>query len=113
VFGSSAVSSFSLKSGDKKSAYGFKIYEPDKFVLRVTAEKSVRVTAPSHYTVLINGKQVDKKYIIESDLQAESCKHMPEGVSGITYCTYQVGELFLEPEIKVLTRGGQGKRACL
>lgn len=106
-FGSSAVSSFSLKSGDNKSTYGFEIFEPDQFTLKVSAEKSVRVTVPSQYTVFINGKQVDKKYIIESDIQTESCKHMPEGVSGLTYCTYQVGELFFDPEIKVLTPDGK------
>lgn len=106
-FDNSAVAEFSIRTGNKKSKNGFDIFEPYQFRFKVTAEKSVRITAPSNYTVYVNGKKVDKKYIIESDIQTESCKHMPEGVSGITYCTYQVGDLFFDPEVKVLNPEGK------
>jgi hypothetical protein len=106
-FGNSAVSSFSIKSGDKKSVYDFDIFEPDQFEFKYTAEKSVRVTALSHYTVLINGKKAEQKHIIESDIKTDSCSHMPEGVGGLTYCTYQVTELLFDPEVKVLDPEGK------
>lgn len=110
-FGESAVAGFSIKTGAKKTKNGFDVYEPYQFTLRIAPEKSVRVTAPSNYTVYINGKKVEPQYIIESDIQTESCKHMPEGVSGITYCTYQVDDLYFDPAVKVLNP--EGKESAL
>lgn len=99
--GDNKISEFTLKKGTKTTDKGFELYEIDAFKLYYTADESVKISAPSNYTVYINGKKINKNCLIESGIETASCKHMPEGVSGITYNIYKIDGLLVQPLITV------------
>ncbi len=84
----------------------FKKYEAGEFEVYIDSKNTVNIEAPKGYSVLVNGKALSDKYIVENDIETDSCKHMPEGVSGIYYTKYSFKSITAEPEIKVVAADG-------
>lgn len=49
---------------------------------------------------------LDERYITETGIETDSCSHMPEGVTGITYTLYEASGLLRAPSIQVRTPDG-------
>lgn len=56
--------------------------------------------------VFVNDIELTDSYITSDNISTESCKHVPEGVTGIMMCEYAVDGLLLKPTIKVINRYG-------
>ncbi len=69
-------------------------------------DESVAVKILSSSTLFINEIEITDVYITENDIKTESCKHMPEGVNGITYQIYKMDKLLLKANVKVIDRNG-------
>ena len=104
--GEQKIAVFSLKVSEEKSEYGFDQYELGEIELYIRPEESVTVSAPTGDSVYLNGTLLDEQYITERGIETDSCAHMPEGVSGITYTTYSVGSLLRTPAIEVKAPDG-------
>lgn len=66
----------------------------------------LKVSVMTGSTLYINGIEVSRDLIKESKIETESCSHMPEGVSGITYEEYEIPGLITQPDIKVTDADG-------
>jgi len=76
-FENNTISEFTLKKGDKTTENGFNLYEQNTFKLYYSVDESVKVNIPSNYTLFINDHEVSKENLIETDIETDSCKHMP------------------------------------
>lgn len=95
--------SFTLsETGDGK----FKSYVAGGYEVYTDSKNVVKIEAPKGYQVLINDKVLPEKYIVENDIETDSCNHMPEGVSGIYYTKYSVKTLSADPKVDILTADG-------
>ncbi len=90
----------------EKNGGAFKKYEAGEFEIYTDSKNTVKIEAPKGYQVLVNGKEIGEKYIVENDIPTDSCNHMPEGVDGIYYTKYSLKTLTADPEIKVVTASG-------
>ncbi len=97
---------FSLKKSAEASAFGFEQYELGEISLYIRPEETVTVTAPAGDAVYLNGKLLDESYITEKGIPTSSCEHMPEGVEGITFVTYETGALLRAPTVEVVSPSG-------
>ena len=104
--GEQKIATFSLQKSALVSEYGFEQYELGEIELYIRPEKRVTVTAPVGDAVYINGKLLDESYLTATGIETDSCAHMPEGVSGITYCTYEAGSLLRAPTVEVKAPDG-------
>lgn len=105
--GGSKFAEFTIAPGEKTSVYGYPYYELTGLSLFYNRGSiSVGVTVPDGMVLYINGKEADASYITESGIETESCRHMPEGVSGITFSRYEAGGLLYEPELRVTNASG-------
>ncbi len=105
--GDKTFAAFELALSQEKTTWGNPLYELSKIELGIGAKHKARVSAPSGSTVFVNGVKLSEKYVVSADETTESCAHMPEGVSGITYDTYEVKGLLFEAEISVQNANGQ------
>ena len=67
---------------------------------------TVNATIPKGYTLKINGEAVDAKFIVEDNIETESCRFMPEGVEGLMYTRYKVERLLKDPVVEVFDKNG-------
>lgn len=105
--GDAAFSSFTLKKSGETTRFGEPLYVFDTAQVVYTAGMSVRVSAPSHCSVTLNDYRLPESCVIETGIETESCKHMPQGVAGITYTTYELKDLLFEPRIAVTDTAGR------
>lgn len=68
---------------------------------------SVIVEVPEGCKVILNGKAIGDKYIIEKDIPTPSCSYMPEGVRGLYYVRYGMGGFLEEPTVEVKNALGE------
>ncbi len=76
----------------EEGPWGFFGYEFAGMEMFLKGEKSVRVTAPSDAKVSLNGVEISSDYIV-GQAEHEFNAYLPQGVKGITLCTYEVGSL--------------------
>lgn len=97
---------FELMLSGKKTMWGNELYELSKIEFGVGTRRSVKISAPKGAIVEVNGVRLPDECIVEKAIETESCAHMPEGVEGIVYQTYEVKNMLYEYEVKVLTADG-------
>ena len=68
--------------------------------------ESVAVRIYSDSKVFVNDIELSENYITTDGITTESCKHVPEGVNGITLREYAVDGLLLKPNVNVINRYG-------
>lgn len=107
--GESEIKFASFTLTEKKGS-SFKKYEAGGYEVYIDSKNSVNIEAPKGYQVLVNGKELSDKYIVENDIETDSCNHMPEGVSGTYYTKYSLKTISADPEIKVLSAGGEAAK---
>lgn len=104
--GEQKIATFSLIKAAETSEYGFELYELGEIELYIRPEESVKITAPTGDAVYVNGTLLDESYMTETGIETDSCAHMPEGVTGITFSTYEVGSLLRAPTVEVKAPDG-------
>ncbi|MBQ8397818.1 MAG: hypothetical protein IJX53_06445 [Clostridia bacterium] len=104
--GEQKIATFSLAKSAEVSEYGFELYELGQIELYIRPEESVTITAPTGDAVYVNGTLLDESYLTATGIETDSCAHMPEGVSGITFCTYEAGSLLRAPAVEVKAPDG-------
>lgn len=104
--GEQKIAIFSLVPAAEKSRFGFTQYTLGSIELYIRPEESVAVRVPAHYEVRINGTPLTADYLTEDGIPTDSCEHMPEGLSGITYAAYAADCLLRDPTVEVLTPDG-------
>lgn len=93
------IASFTLALGNEKSEKGFSKYELRDFELFYPENISVEIKAVRGTVPYVNGTALGEEYIVEDDIEHESCAHMPEGVEGIKYTLYRVDGLVCQPKL--------------
>lgn len=104
--GEQKIAVFSLKKLDTVSEYGFEQYALGEIALYIRPEESVTITVPTGDAVYVNGTLLDEGYITATGIETDSCGHMPEGVTGITYTTYEASGLLRAPAVEVKAPDG-------
>ena len=104
--GEQKIATFSLQKSAEVSEYGFEQYALGEIELYIRPEESVKITAPTGDAVYINGKLIDDSYLTETGIETDTCAHMPEGVEGITYRTYEASALLRAPQVEVKAPDG-------
>lgn len=99
------IASFLLKEKENSKSK-FKEYEAGGFEVFTGSKSAVTVTAPKGYKVYVNGVKVGEDCITEKDIETDSCKHMPEGVSGVYLEKYKVTGLISTPVITATDAAG-------
>ncbi len=97
---STKIATINLKKSEKKTAFGFSGFEFKNAEILVKAEESVRVSLPSEYRLLVNGKEASENYLAATS-DHEWNSYLPDGVAGIEMAEYEIKELFLEPTLSV------------
>ncbi len=87
---------------NKNIGFGMKDYILDDVNFSLKQSDAVTVLVNKGYKLKLNGIIVDNSYIVETDIQDVSYKHMPNGVEGILLDKYVVSEFLFEPEITVV-----------
>ena len=105
--GEKTFAAFELSLNGEKTGWGNPLYELSEIELGVGAKFNARISAPNGAKVVLNGVELGDDCIVEHDIETESCAHMPEGVKGITYDTYEVKGMLFEPQVSVLTSDGK------
>lgn len=82
----------------------------DSFRLFYAAAESVRVRVPSDSRVFVNGVEVDLSSVEKEITEDERCKHLPEGVTGITYTAFSLDGFLVAPSVRTLDRFGKEGR---
>ncbi len=100
------IAIFSLKKSTETTEFGFEQYEIGDIELYIRPEETVSVTARTGDAVYINGNLLDESYVTETGVPTSSCEHVPEGVSGITFTTYEAGALLRAPTVEVISPNG-------
>ncbi len=96
---------------NKNIGFGMKNYILEDVNFSLKHNDAVTVLATKGHSLKFNGVNVDKTYIVETDIQDVSYKHMPEDVEGILYDKYVVSKLLFEPEITVVGFDGVEQKA--
>lgn len=94
-------SSFTIKKSDKTSKGGYPVYELLNIELLCYADGQVIAEIPENYKLFVNSISVDEEYLEESEIETESCRHMPSGVRGIYYNRYKINDLVGQVEVSV------------
>lgn len=103
--GDEKIASFTLtEKKDGKSK--FKEYEAGGYEVFTGSKTAVTVTAPKGYSVYINGVKAGDSCIIEKDIETDSCKHVPDGVSGIYLEKYKITGLINTPTVTATDAAG-------
>lgn len=105
--GEQKIAVFSLAVLPEKSEFGFDRYGLGDVTLYIRPEESAAVSAPSGYTVYLNGIPLTEEHITERGIETDTCAHMPEGLEGITYTTYAADSLLRAPAVEVKTPDGK------
>ena len=100
------IAYFTVSKTDKKAKYGFSYYDITGDELFFASVGDVKIRVPEGYSLSVNGIAVGDSYIAQSNIEGESCKYMPEGVTGIMYTDYKISSLFFEPSITVTSPDG-------
>ena len=96
---------------NKNIGFGMKDYILEDVNFSLKKSDAVTVLVNKGYKLKLNGINVDKSYITETDIQDASYKHMPKDVEGILYDKYVVSEILFEPEISVIGFDGVEQKA--
>lgn len=68
--------------------------------------ESVAIKIYKGSKAFVNDIELADSYITTDDITTDSCKHVPEGVTGIMMREYKVDSLLLKPSVKVINRYG-------
>ena len=108
--GDEKISDFTLKKSNKTSRFGFELWELDSISLVYEAKEDIVFSHIKGGTLKLNGRDIDLSActVIEDNIPTFSELHMLEGsgASPITYATYKIDGLFLEPELEAFERNG-------
>ena len=69
--------------------------------------ESVSVRLYTTSKLYVNGIETNDSYITTDNITTESCKRVPDGVSGIMLREYKIDGLLLAPKLKVVNRFGE------
>lgn len=105
--GKSKLATLYLRKSDETLGWGQYLWKLDRLVPEKLPTSSVKVKTLTGSTLLINGVEVGREGITETDIPTESCDHMPDGVDGITYTVYTVDGLIASPSITCLNSKGE------
>lgn len=100
------IASFTLEVGDEKSEKGFAKYSLRNFELFFPENIFVLIKAVKGAVPYVNGRELSDEYIVEDNIEHESCAHMPKGVEGIKYSLYKVDGLVCQPELSAKDQAG-------
>lgn len=96
-----------LKQSQTDPGWGQTLWEFDRIELETFPTSSVTVRTVSDSTLLINGREVSRDCVTEDGIPTESCEHMPEGVTGLTFSVYRIDGLITDPDISCLNKYGE------
>ena len=100
------IATIYLKKKSVADEFGNVGYEYSHIEMYVKPEESVKVTVPRGHRLFLNGKEVEEAYVVE-ETQHSFNDYVPESANKISYLTYEVGELYLEPTLSLLDRFGR------
>lgn len=111
---------YAVKAGDTKISEFFLVrfdniekgespWMLDSVICDPKKNENVSVKILDGSKLYLNGIEVDQSHIKESNITTDSCKHMPDGVNGITYNLYTVEDLMLKPDVKITDAHGNEK----
>ncbi len=96
-----------LKPQEKKSRFGFRLYELDYLTEFSFAKEEVKVVVPEGCQVLLNGVAVPSKWIVKDRMEGPDIKYaLGEDSSPCMLRRYHVTGLLKQPEITVQSAEG-------
>ncbi len=101
------IAYFTLGKTNKKAGFGFKYFELKSVEPFFSQLGPITVKLPQGYKLFVNGIEADSSYITETDIESESSKYMPEGLSGLLYTKYTVSGFIFDPKLSVMTPDGR------
>lgn len=104
--GDSKMGYFKLGKSGEVSEYGNELWELKELRTNVITEQSYYITVPEDSLVYADGELLDDSFVVESDIVLEE-EYLPEGLSQVEWCTYQVKRCFNVPEFDVLDSEGK------
>lgn len=100
------IGTFTLKADERAEGQDIDTFSLVSLDLSIGGSEAVKIKAPEGYTVLVNNVPLTSEFLTGEVEEDESCKHMYEGVTGVSYVTYKVGELFSAPKITAKDKNG-------
>ena len=103
---STKIATIYLKKSKEAGDFGLYSYAFDRLEFHVKGTKSIAVSIPDGYTLFVNGIAVEEDAVKEKT-QHEWNAFLPEGVKGIEYLEFEVGDLFEEPTLTCQNADGE------
>ncbi len=90
---------------EEEGGWGQRAWSFDRLEVFLKAKESVTVRIPADSELTVNGVAVNDEYCVEKTEHRYN-EYLPDGVEGITWCSYTVSGLFLPPELSCTDRNG-------
>lgn len=99
------VASIHLLREKEEGSWGQRAWSFDRLEVFLKAKESVTVRIPADSKLTVNGVEVTEEHCAEKTPHRYN-EYLPDGVEGITWCTYTVSGLFLSPEFSCTDQNG-------
>ena len=93
------------KSETEKRQYGLPVWEKDSFEFYTDAQHSVRVSCPTNYKVMVNGKEIPNKYCYKNEPYSGE-EYFRETIELPHNRTYLIEDLYEEPTVTAKAEDG-------
>jgi hypothetical protein len=105
--GGTKFAEFTLVLSEERTPHDFDLYVLGSIRLQYRASEAVEITLPSDSSAFVNGIQLNANYITEDGIPYGNTADLPEELTPITFKTYAVNGLLVQPTIRVVDRFGQ------